>query len=66
LFTQIVLHDALLAVTGGSAIGLSATDARVEPLPVIKVNVWAFLYVPGTKAIRMSMPAAPVALAVNM
>ena len=40
----------LLAVVGGSATtGLSATDARAEPLPVIKVNVWAFLYVPGTK-----------------
>ena len=29
LLTQIVLHGALLAVKGGSAIGLSATDARV-------------------------------------
>ena len=44
-----VEHYALLAVVGGSATGLSATDARAEPLPVIKVNVWAFLYVPGTK-----------------
>jgi len=29
LFTQIVLHGALLAVKGGSAIGLSATDAWI-------------------------------------
>jgi hypothetical protein len=31
-------HNALLAVTGGSATELSATDAWAEPLPVIKVN----------------------------
>src|SRR5690348_8916916 len=39
-------HNALLAITGGSATELSATDAWAEPLPVIKVNVWASLYVP--------------------
>jgi hypothetical protein len=41
-----VEHYALPAVVGGSATGLSATDARAEPLPVIRVNVWASLYVP--------------------
>src|SRR5690349_23823015 len=44
-----VEHYALLAVVGGSATGLSATDAWAEPLPVISVNVWAFLCVPDTK-----------------
>jgi len=29
--------------------GLSVTDAWAEQLPVIKVNVWAFLYVPWAR-----------------
>jgi hypothetical protein len=36
-------------VTGWSATELSATDASAEPLPVIKVNVWASLYVPWAR-----------------
>src|SRR4029077_12495052 len=35
--------------SGGSATGLSVTDAWAEQLPVIKVNVWAFLYVPWAR-----------------
>ena len=34
-------------VTGGSATGLSATDAWAEPQPVININVWASLCVPA-------------------
>jgi hypothetical protein len=47
LFTQIVWHRALLYLLGGSAIDLSATDARAEPQPVININVWASVYVPA-------------------
>jgi hypothetical protein len=39
---------ALLAVVGGSATGLSATDARAEPLPVMGVNSAAYCSVPRT------------------
>jgi len=40
-------HNALLAVTGGSATGLSATDAWAEPQPVINIDVWASLCAPA-------------------
>jgi len=52
-----VEHYALLAVVGGSATELSATDAWAEPLPVIKVNVLASLYVPWARN-PMCVPAA--------
>ena len=46
LLIQIVQHGTLLAVTGGSATGLSATDAWAEPFPVIKVNLPIHGFVP--------------------
>jgi len=44
-------HDAPLSITGGSAIGLSATDAEVEvegPQPVM-FTVWRFFGAPSVQ-----------------
>ena len=38
-FVGISRHDTQASLTGGSATGLSATDAWAEPLPVMVVNV---------------------------
>ena len=44
-----IWQDPAPCFSGGSAMGLSVTDAWAEQLPVIKVNVWAFLYVPWAR-----------------
>ena len=44
-----IWQDPAPCFSGGSAMGLSVTDAWAEQLPVIKGNVWAFLYVPWAR-----------------
>jgi hypothetical protein len=44
---RIVQHGVLLAVKGGSAICISATDAWAEPLPVMRGNVAYLAFVPA-------------------